>query len=62
MSNLNQDQVADAVASGKLRYDLDQTIGLQIMAGVLCLALGLTATVPVGVGLLALTIWLRKGA
>jgi len=62
MSNLNQNQVADAVASGKHRYDLDRTIGLQIIAGVMCLALGLTATIPVGAGLLALTIWLRKTA
>ena len=60
MTNLNQNQMAEAVASGKHRYDLDKCIGLQILAGFMCIALGLTGAIPVGLGLLALTIWLRK--
>jgi hypothetical protein len=59
MTNLNQNQMADAVASGKHRYDLDKCIGLQVIMGFLCIALGLTSTIPVGLGLLILSVWLR---
>jgi len=59
MTNLNQNQMANAVASGKHRYDLDKCIGLQVIMGFLCIASGLTGTIPVGLGLLILSVWLR---
>jgi hypothetical protein len=57
--NLTQDQMAESVASGKHRYDMDQLIGWQVIGGVLCIAVGAFSTVPLGLGLLALTLWLR---
>ena len=60
MSNLTQDQMADAVASGKHRYELDGVIGLQIIGGVIAVSCGAFGTVPIGLGLLALAVWLRK--
>jgi len=55
-----QDQIANSVASGKHRYELDKVIGWQVILGVLFIACGGYSTVPLGLGLLALTIWLRK--
>ena len=60
MSNLTQDQMANSVASGKHRYELDKVIGWQVIFGVLFVACGAFSTVPVGLGALALTIWLRR--
>ena len=60
--NLSKDQVADAVASGKHRYDFDQVIGWQVALGLLCLITGQFATVPLGLGLLAVTVFLRNKA
>jgi len=60
MSQLTQDQMAEAVASGKARYELDKVIGYQVILGVLFIACGGYSTIPVGAGLLALTIWIRK--
>jgi hypothetical protein len=60
MRNLNQNQMADAVASGKHRYDLDKCIGWQIIMGFLCIAAGLTNTIPIGLGLLVLSYYLRS--
>lgn len=57
---LNKDDLADAVASGKHRYDFDKLIGLQVALGLLCLWVGAFQTVPVGLALLALTIYLRN--
>ena len=62
MTNLNQNEMAEAVASGKHRYELDQVIGLQVIGGVLCIAVGAFSTIPLGAGLLALAIWLRRTA
>ena len=59
MSNLTQDQMADAVASGKHRYELDGVIGWQIIGGVIAVSCGAFGTVPIGLGFLALTVWLR---
>jgi len=60
MSQLTQNQMADSVASGKHRYELDKIIGWQVIGGVLCIACGAFSTVPLGLGFLALSIWLRK--
>ena len=60
MTNLNQNEMAEAVASGKHRYELDKVIGWQVIFGVLFIACGGYSTIPVGAGLLALTIWLRR--
>jgi len=60
MENLTQDQMAEAVASGKSRYELDKVIGYQVILGVLFIACGGYSTILVGAGLLALTIWIRK--
>jgi len=60
MENLNQNQMAEAIASGQHRYELDKVIGCQVIFGVLFIACGGYSTIPVGAGLLALTIWLRK--
>ena len=60
MKNLTQNQMAEAVASGKRRYELDKIIGWQIILGVLFVACGASSTVPIGLGLLILTFWLRK--
>jgi hypothetical protein len=60
MSNLTQDQMAEAVASGKHRYELDKVIGWQVIFGVLFVACGGFFSVPWGLGALALTIWLRR--
>ena len=58
--NLTQSQMADSVASGKHRYDMDQIIGLQIIGGVIAVWCGAFATVPVGLGLLVLSVWIRR--
>ena len=60
MTNLNQNQMADAVASGKHRYDLDQAIGSQVILGILAIGLGWYSTIPLGLGFLALTVVMRK--
>jgi hypothetical protein len=60
MTNLNQNEMAEAVASGKHRYELDKVIGYQVILGVLFIACGGYSTIPVGAGLLAVTIWLRR--
>ena len=60
MSQPTQDQMANSVASGKHRYELDKVIGWQVILGVWFIAGGGYSTVPLGLGLLALTIWLRK--
>ena len=60
MTNLNQNEMAEAVASGKHRYELDKLIGFQVILGVLIIVCGGYSTIPVGAGLLALTIWLRR--
>jgi hypothetical protein len=62
MTNLNQNQMADAVASGKHRYDLDQAIGMQVILGILFIAVGAYSTIPLGLGFLALTVVMRKFA
>jgi len=58
--NLTHNQLADSFASGKHRYELDQVIGWQVIFGVLFIACGGYSTIPVGAGLLALTVWLRR--
>ena len=60
MSKLTHNEMADGVASGKHRYELDKVIGWQVIFGVLFVACGAFSTVPVGLGALALTIWLRR--
>jgi hypothetical protein len=60
MSQLTQNHMADSVASGKHRYELDKVIGWQVIFGVLFIACGAFSTVPWGLGFLALSIWLRK--
>lgn len=60
MTNLTQNQMADAVASGKHRYDLDKCIGMWIILGILFIGAGAYSTIPLGLGLLALTVGLRK--
>jgi hypothetical protein len=62
MADLNQDQMANAVASGKHRYDLDKVIGWQVILGILAVATGQFATIPVGAGLLVLTLYFRNKA
>jgi hypothetical protein len=57
---LTQNQVADAVASGKHRYDMDKVIGWQVALGLVCLVTGAFQTVPLGLGLLVLTVFLRN--
>ena len=52
--------MSEAVASGKHRYELDKLIGFQVIFGVLIIVCGGYSTIPVGAGLLALTIWLRR--
>ena len=60
MPELDKNDVANAVASGKHRYDLDKLLGLQVALGLLCLWVGAFQTVPVGLALLALTLYLRN--
>ena len=48
MTNLNQNEMAEAVASGKSRYELDKVIGYQVILGVLFIACGGYSTIPVG--------------
>jgi len=60
MTNLTQNQMTDAVASGKHRYDLDQAIGSQVILGILAIGLGWYSTIPLGLGFLALTVVMRK--
>ncbi len=59
-SDLTQDQVADAVASGKHRYDTDKLIGWQVFLGLLCVFTGQFYTIPLGLPLLGLTVFLRN--
>ena len=58
--NLTQSQMADSVASCKHRYNMDQIISLQILGGVIAVWCGAFATVPVGLGLLVVSVWLRR--
>jgi hypothetical protein len=62
MADLNQDQMANAVASGKHRYEMDKVIGWQVVLGVLALLTGQFYTIPLGAGLLALTVYIRNKA
>ena len=62
VTNLNQNQMADAVASGKHRYELDKCIGMQIILGILFIGAGAYSTIPLGLGFLALTVVRRKFA
>ena len=62
MADLNQDQMANAVASGKHRYEMDKVIGWQVVLGVLALLTGQFYTIPLGTGLLALTVYIRNKA
>lgn len=57
---LSQDQVANAVASGKHRYDADKMITWQVILGLLCILTGQFYTIPVGLPLLILTVWGRN--
>ena len=60
MTNLNHDQIANAVASGKHRYDWDKLMGWQVALGILCLFTGQFYTIPVGLGFLGLSALARK--
>ena len=57
---LSKDDIANAVAEGKHRYDTDKLIGMLVALGLLCLWLGLYNTIPFGLAVLALAIWSRN--
>ena len=60
MADLNHDQIANAVASGKHRYDWDKVMGWQVLLGILAVMTGQFYTLPVGLGFLALSALARK--
>lgn len=60
MPELDKNDVANAVASGKHRYDLDKLISCQVVLGLVCVWSGQYQTVPVGLALLLLTLYLRN--
>lgn len=62
MQKTSKDEIAEAVASGKHRYDFDKLIGWQLALGLLCIVVGQFQTVPIGLLLLALTLYLRSKA
>ncbi len=57
---LSKEDIANAVAKGKHRYDADKFIGFLVALGLLCLWLGLYKTIPFGLAILALAIWSRN--
>jgi hypothetical protein len=62
MTKPSKEEMADAVASGKHRYDFDKLIGWQVALGLVCIVTGQLQTIPVGLALLALTLYLRNKA
>lgn len=60
MADLNHDQLANAVASGKHRYNWDKLMGWQVALGLLCIVTGQFQTIPIGLGLLGLSAVARK--
>ena len=60
MADLNQDQLANAVAAGRHRYNWDKLMGWQVALGLLCVVTGQFYTIPVGLGLLGLSALARK--
>ena len=61
VTKMNSNDLANAVAEGKHRYDLDQGIGALILLGLLVFPLVPTSAF-IGGPLLALFIWLRRTA
>ncbi len=62
LTKLSKDEIAEAVASGKHRYDFDKLIGLQVALGLACIWAGAYQTIPIGLSLLALSLYLRNKA